>query len=137
MPEVREGFHVFPEIAAFLGGIFFTALLLLSQNKEAFSSKLSIFNVTLPITQYFAICLSVMVTCVFFTFSSILFGYAIIQDKAKMIEKGLEFSLTIFGLGFLSMVISLFAVLLIVHFWIAILGFLLSLGILIKWISLS
>jgi hypothetical protein len=120
---MRDGVDTLSEVSAFLGGIFFTGLLLLVQQQG-----------NLENTELYLIAVPLSISIVLFVFSSIFFAFACSNADDDKFNKMADDVSTLFLLGFTSMFVSLFALLLLVHTVIGILGIALSGLVLFWWI---
>ena len=135
----REGVDTLSEVCAFLGGIFFTGLLILVQQREKFDITLLAINVredlTIRISQIHLIAIPLSISVIFFIFASIFFAIACSKVKPSDLQEFAEDAVMIFLLGLLSMFISLFVVLAVVDIFVAVIGIILAVGTLIWWVK--
>lgn len=135
--NIREGYDTYSEVSAFLGGIFFTGLLILVQQREKFDVTLLEINLQehfmIRISQLHLIAIPLSISVIFFVFSSIFFATACVKVEPRDVEKYADDALYIFIIGFFSMFVSLFVVLAIVDIFVSVLGIILSLGTFIWW----
>lgn len=132
----REGVDTLSEVSAFLGGIFFTGLLILVQQRDKFDSALLEFhisNLTIRITQLHLISIPLSVSIILFIFSSFFFAIACCKVTQEELDLLADEAFNPFVLGILSMFLSLFAVLILIDIVVALLGVILSVGALWWW----
>ena len=112
------------QICTFLAGIFFTCLLLLVQIKEKFPYSITImhFQGKIPLE-----ILATLVTLTFisFAFGALSFASSYGRNPSEM-KKIMELAANFNSVGFATMFFSLFFLLLLVDFWVALLGILIS-----------
>ena len=112
----RTGLEALTEASAFLGGIFFTALIFLVDKKEQLGS---IPHINISTATIIAIPLSFSV--IMFVYSTFIFAVTCNSKEENYIITGNNTGLTFFAIGFFSMFVSLsiflFAVDLIVGFF--------------------
>lgn len=128
--KLPEGYYILPEIAVFLSGFFFTALVFLWNNKEAYIKKINIFEIILPFSYFDFLALVFSTSTSLFLFSAISTVLAGIASESKHMTSGASIGRRFFGYGLLSMFISLFAVFVMINRFIAIIQFF----ILIYWV---
>ena len=82
----RESCDTFSEVSAFLGGIFFTALLILVQQREKFDIALLEIELegsfTIRFSELHIIAIPVSISVILFVFSAIFFATAYGQNQA-------------------------------------------------------
>ncbi len=131
---LHEGFYAFPEIAAFLSGLFFTILLLIIQSKDDYSDTFTFFKIT--ISNLFIITTPIMLTSILFLFATIFSVLACMASTDRNLSYALYSTILFF------MLVSIFVIFLLLNIWMAVVSFLLSLlllygGFAIDWTSLS
>jgi len=133
----REGVDTFSEVSAFLGGIFFTSLLILVQQREKFDVTLLEINLLetlkVRISELHLIAVPLSISVILFIFSSVFFAIACSKTEQDEVDKFAEDASNPFVLGLISMFISLFVVLAIVDIVVGVLGIILAVGTLIWW----
>lgn len=136
---LQEGFYAFPEIAAFLSGLFFTILLLIIQSKDDYSDTFTFFKIT--ISNLFIITTPIMLTSILFLFATIFSVLACMASTDRNLSYAL-YSTILFFIGIFFMLVSIFVIFLLLNIWMAVVSLLLSLlllygGFAIDWTSLS
>jgi len=133
----REGTDTFSEVSAFLGGIFFTALLILVQQRSEFDATLFEItlneNLTISITQLLLIAIPLSISIILFVFSSIFFAIACSQVDQGKLAKQANAAGVPFIIGLFSMFVSL-VVLVIVHPIVGLLGVIVSVVTFLWWV---
>ncbi len=115
-------------VSSFLGGIFFTATLLLIDTRSSLDVQvLSIdffgyFNGIL--TAFYFIAIPLVLSAITFIFSAIRFAGVCSSENEREFNLGALPAYKIFKIGFLSLLISLSAILLSVDVWIGLIGIL-------------
>ena len=125
----RVGVATFSELSAFLGGIFFTSLLILVQQREKFDVvvlETNLQNFTIRISQLYLIAFPLSISVILFIFSSLFFANACNAPTQSTLERIADLALSPFIFAFLSMFISLFVVLAIVDIVVGLLGIIIS-----------
>jgi hypothetical protein len=116
------------QVASFLGGIFFTSLLILIQLREAFSAILFIFeifeHVKININEFYLIAIPLTLSVVTFIFSAIRFAGACLNENPEELASSAKSAYVIFRTGFVSMLFSLSAILLSTDISLGLLGIL-------------
>ena len=133
----REGVDTFSEVSAFLGGIFFTGLLILVQQREKFDVTVLETNLqhfTIRISQLHLVAIPLSISVILFIFSSIFFAIACSQVDQSNLEKMADDAFMPFILGLFSIFVSLLVVLALIDVFVSMLGFALSLGTLLWWL---
>jgi hypothetical protein len=113
------------EVSAFLGGLFFPALLILIQAKDMFSYVLfqaKFFEITLSLNSLQVVATPLSISIVLFTFSAIRFAGASSYDSLKELNHTSRPAYTTFRLGLISMIICLCAILFFVDLFVCLLG---------------
>jgi len=134
----RDGINTLSEVSAFLGGIFFTGLLILVQQREKFDIALLVINLreySIRISQLHLIAIPLSISVIFYIFSSIFFGIACSKVTQEELDELADDAALVFVVGLFSTFISLFVVLLLVDIVVGVLGIILSVGTLIWWIK--
>lgn len=140
MPSyAREGVGTLSEVSAFLGGIFFTALLLLAQQREKFDNvllkaKLSEY-LTIHVSQLHVIAIPLSISATLFVFASVFFAVACSQAEQNRVDDCADDAAVPFTAGLISMFISLFVILILVDIFVSVLVIILSIGSLAWWIK--
>ena len=121
--------EIMSETCTFLGGIFFASLLLLLQFRDQFPLNVQILGFQFP--------MPLEILALSFTFSLAMFLFAALgyarasatitgpkkrQKELELIEELEDRSVNLFFLGIISTFVSLFLLLLIVSFWVALGG---------------
>jgi len=134
----REGVDTLSEVSAFLGGIFFTGLLILVQQRNQFELTLSEItlqgNLKIRITQIHMIAVPLSISVILFVFSSLFFAIACCESEETRFEKLTDVALNPFILGLLSVFISLFAVLSMVDISVSVFGMIISVATFVWWL---
>ena len=134
----REGINTFSEVSAFLGGLFFTSLLIVVQQREKFDVTLLEINLqehfTIRISELHLIAIPLSISIILFVFSSVFFAIACSQVEQSDLDEYTDDAAIPFVFGLLSMFVSLFVVLFLVDIFVSVLGIILSIGTLIWWI---
>jgi len=133
----REGVDTLSEVSAFLGGILFTALLVLIQQGEKFETTLLEANLTqdivLRITLSEVIAFPLSISIILFVFSAFFLGIACSQKSEGECEKMANVAINPLIAGFFSLYVSLFLILYLVNVVIAGVGIILAVGLTIWW----
>ena len=121
--SLERACDVWSKVCSFLAGIFFASIILVVQQKDKFPLNVILLNQTYE-TPIEVVAFFLAVTFTFFVFAAISYADAVGArvSSDKLNKKAYSRSRTadiVGGLGFLSMFISLFFVLLLVSQWIA------------------
>jgi hypothetical protein len=119
----RSGLEALTEVSAFLGGIFFTSIIFLVQQKEALGIVPFI-----NISQVTFASIPLAFTVVMFVFAAICFAVACNSSNEQMMKRNENLAMQFFLFGFLSMFISLGIVLFIVDLLVGIVGIIFIVG---------
>jgi len=130
--NVENAYYVIPEIAAFLGGIFFTALIFLIDKKETFSNNFSIWIITIPVSEYTIISFFLSMTALFYMLSTITFGLSFGQETS-ILDRDVFFSRNLFFVGCFSSILSIYTLFLLIDPRIALLSFCIGVFIILAW----
>ncbi|MCW3983013.1 MAG: hypothetical protein NWE96_03345 [Candidatus Bathyarchaeota archaeon] len=126
----REGVSTFSAVSAFLGSIFFTALIILFQSPDAFKQSLLDLKInetlSIVITQRLIIAFPLMITIVLFIYSAFFFAIACCRDAQEDCSMLTDVAITPFLVGFLSIFVSLFVVLAFIEVIVAVVFVLIS-----------
>ena len=135
--HTKEGLSSTSAVAAFLGSIFFAALLILFQSPEMFTQNLLEIKVTeslsININQRMIIALPLTITIVLFIFSAFFISIACNRSKMEDCDRLADVAITPFLLGFLSFFASLFVVLALINILVAFVAISLSVILLFWW----
>lgn len=135
----REGVNTLSEVSAFLGGIFFTSLLILVQQREKFDALLLEIslqeNFTISISQLHLIAIPLSISVILFIFSSLFFAFACSRVEQSELDRLADKAANPFTFGLLSMFISLFVVLFIVDVVVGLLGIIVAVGTFTWWLK--
>jgi hypothetical protein len=133
----REGVDTLSEVSAFLGGILFTALLILIQQGESFNTIIFEANLTqafvFTITLKDVIAFPLAITIILFVFSAFFFAIACSEKSEKGCDKLADIATSPFTAGLLTFYVSLFVILLLVNVVIAIVGIILAIWLTVWW----
>ena len=113
------------EVSAFLGGLFFTALLILVQPKDMFSGVLfefKLLEIIISFNSLQVVATPLSISIVLFIFSAIRFAGASSYDSLKELNYNAQPAYTTFRLGFISMIMSLCAILFFIDLFVFLLG---------------
>ncbi|MFZ1897398.1 hypothetical protein [Methanoregula sp.] len=134
IPNVtREGISAVSNVCAFLGGLFFSALLLIFQQKASYQTI--IIPIPLfPITALQLIAIPLTISIILLIFSAVVFGMASAEADDKDFKRQTDLALTPFVLGLGSFFVSFAIVLLLVDLLVALIGIFLSIGVTVWWI---
>ena len=134
--QIEDGYYVLPEIAAFLGGIFFTALIFFVDKKESFSNLFTIWRYEFPITEYVLISYLLSTTALFYILSAIVFGLSFGQNETILV-RDVYFARSLFFIGCFITILSIYALFLIIDPLIAVLNFIISILVIFYWMKHS
>lgn len=135
----REGVNTYSEVSAFLGGIFFTSLLILIQQREEFDFMLLEINLSeqikVDVRLLHLVAIPLSISVILFIFSAIFFATACITVDDQELDKRAGDALDVFILGIFSMFISLAIILFVVSIITGLLGIAVMIGTFAWWIK--
>jgi hypothetical protein len=126
----RSGLDPLTEISAFLGGIFFTALILLIERKEDLGDI-----VILNISPIVLIAVPLSFSMITFIFAGLCFATSCNAKTEYAYQKLEDVGYSFFIVGFISMFISLSIILFIVDLIVGVIGLIFIIGSFTYWMS--
>jgi hypothetical protein len=127
----RATCEVWATVSTFLGGIFFTSLILVMQERAKFDYSFTFMGTVINAVDMISFPLAL--TFVMFTFAAICFADASWRQKSGLVDAAMGF----FAIGFFSLLVSLVLVLLQISVTVAVFGLILCILATIRWIIKS
>jgi len=119
MSRVGEACEAWSQLCAFLAGIFFTCIILIIQQRNDFPYDVSFFSLhyALPLE---VVAVPLALTFIFYVFAAISYADAL-GGRDERIEMRVRTANAIGRMGFVFTFVSLFVIMWLIDFWIALL----------------
>jgi len=135
--HTREGLSALSAVSAFLGSIFFTALMILFQSPEAFNQNLLDFKIndstSIAVNQRMIIAFPLTITIVLFILSAFFMAIACSRKELADCNRLADVAINPFLAGFLSFFVSLFVILAFINIIVAVVSISLSIALTAWW----
>jgi hypothetical protein len=123
----RSACDSWSKLCSFLAGIFFTCIVLIIQQRSSFPYRVVAFSVSFEMRLEF-VAILLAFTFIFYMFAAISYADAVGAKDDKLGVR-VKTANVVGGLGFVFTFVSLFMVLLLIGFWVAVLAEIVAIGV--------